>query len=71
MIDLTLVMILCDNCRRGIIISGDTNLFVKEGWKAVRVDAEWRDFCCESCEREFKSSKSNLNINNKGKNDLS
>lgn len=50
-----MIMILCDNCKRGLPFLDDPKVFEREGWKATQVDGEWRDFCSEECEKEFKA----------------
>jgi len=52
---INMIMILCDNCKRGLPFLDDPKVFEREGWKATQVDGEWRDFCSEECEKEFKA----------------
>jgi hypothetical protein len=55
-IPINLIMILCDNCKKGFLLFDDPNVYAKEGFKAVKVLGAWRDFCSDECMKEFKTT---------------
>ena len=46
---INLIMILCDNCKRGFLLFDDPGVYAKEGFKAVKFGEAWRDFCSDEC----------------------
>jgi hypothetical protein len=48
-----IISILCDNCKRCLILTDDITVFEKAGWKAVKVNFAWKDFCSEECLKEY------------------
>lgn len=50
-----IIIILCDNCRKGLIVIDDVDVFKKAGWEAIKIRDEWHDFCSKDCELEYKT----------------
>ena len=48
-----MIIILCDNCRKGLIFTDAPTVFEKEKWKAVKVEGKWKDFCSDECLKEY------------------
>ena len=55
-VPINVIVILCDNCKRGFLLFDDPNVYTKEGFKAVKFGEAWRDFCSDECMKEFKTT---------------